>query len=214
MRRNRCRHICAPAGSGHRPTVISGRNDGRRYIRFRRQLPQMLDAAHGKAVAMARKVQRRDGAFAELKQRGTRIAHSVGRRTPTEAGFHIGRQSPVRHVAVARSRRCEAIAMRNAAESAEQWFLLRMSLRRSSALLSRAGRSLPQRRPASVPRRLRPTPRQTYFVILSGADRRTQRAQRPLADYASQGIERQTKCSQESMTNNKESDSSSLCSSE
>ena len=144
MRRNRCRHICDPAGSGHRPTVISGRNDGRRHIRFRRQLPQMLDAAHGKAVAMARKVQRRDGAFAELKQRGTRIAHSVGRRTPTEAGFHIGRQSPVRHVAVARSRRCEAIAMRNAAEGAKQWFLLRMSMRRR---LFGAGRSLPQRRP-------------------------------------------------------------------
>ncbi len=59
-------------------------------------------------------------------------------------------------------------------------------------------------------RRLRPNPRQTHFVILSGADRRTQRAQRPLADYAEQGGERQTKCSQESMTNNKESDSSSI----
>ncbi len=32
---------------------------------------------------------------------------------------------------------------------------------------SRAGRSLGRRRPASVPRRLRPNPRQTYFVILS-----------------------------------------------
>ena len=31
----------------------------------------------------------------------------------------------------------------------------------------RAGRSLGRRRPASVPRRLRPNPRQTYFVILS-----------------------------------------------
>ena len=48
------------------------------------------------------------------------------------------------------------------------------------------------------------------IVILSEADRRTQRVQRPLADYASQGGERQTKCSQESMTNDKESDSSSV----
>ena len=46
--------------------------------------------------------------------------------------------------------------------------------------------------------------------MLSGADRRTQRAQRPLADYAEQGGERQTKCSQESMRDNRESDSSSI----
>ena len=156
---------------------------------------------------------------------------------------------------------------------------------------SRAGRSLGRRRPASVPRRLRPNPRQTYFVILSvsegsiwgkvtdsssifrspqndnavfalnhfrsgthssarpgrlrgsrlwaragpgrkvfrirkslrdmpaiivilsEADRRTQRVQRPLADYAEQGGERQTKCSQESILG-KVTDSSSLCSSE
>jgi hypothetical protein len=37
------------------------------------------------------------------------------------------------------------------------------------------------------------------IVILSEADRRTQRVQRPLADYAEQGGERQTKCSQESI---------------
>jgi len=67
-----------------------------------------------------------------------------------------------------------AIARRNAAENAEQW-LLRLTLRRSSALLSRAGRSLGRRRPANirlspgVPLRLRPNPRQTYFVILSEA---------------------------------------------
>ena len=163
---------------------------------------------------------------------------------------------------------------------------VRMSLRRSSALSSRAGRSLGRRRPANirlspgVPRRLRPNPRQTYFVILSvsegsiwgkvtdsssifrspqndnavfalnhflsgthssarpgrlrgsrlwaragpgrkvfrirkrkslrdmlaiivilsGANRRTQRVQRPLADYAEQGGERQTKCSQTSVS--------------
>ncbi len=87
--------------------------------------------------------------------------------------------------------------------------LLRLPLRRSSALLSRAGRSLGRRRPASVPRRLRPNPRQTYFVILSEVDRRTQRVQRPLADYASQGGERQTKCSQGSIWG-KVTDSSSI----
>ncbi len=36
-------------------------------------------------------------------------------------------------------------------------------------------------------------------VMLSEADRRTQRVQRPLADYALQGGERQTKCNQESV---------------
>ena len=71
-----------------------------------------------------------------------------------------------------------------------------------------AGRSLGRRRPASVPRRLRPNLKP--FVILNEVDRRTQREQRPLADYAEQGGERQTKCSQESMRDNRESDSSSL----
>ena len=42
-------------------------------------------------------------------------------------------------------------------------------------------------------------PRQPYFVILNGANRRTQRVQRPLADSSEQGGERQTKCSQESV---------------
>ncbi len=56
----------------------------------------------------------------------------------------------------------------NAAEGAEQWFLYEC---RSSALLSRAGRSLGLRRPANirlspgVPRRLRPNPKP--FVILN-----------------------------------------------
>ena len=51
---------------------------------------------------------------------------------------------------------------------------VRMSLHRSSALSSRAGRSLGRRRPANirlstgVPRRLRPNLK-PYFVILSGA---------------------------------------------
>ena len=37
------------------------------------------------------------------------------------------------------------------------------------------------------------------FVILNEVDRRTQRTQKPLADSAEQGGERQTKCSQESV---------------
>ena len=37
------------------------------------------------------------------------------------------------------------------------------------------------------------------FVILNEVDRRTQRVQRPLADYAEQGGERQTQCSQTSV---------------
>ena len=43
-------------------------------------------------------------------------------------------------VAVARSRRCGAIANRECSGGCEQWFLLQMSMRRA-ALLSRAGRS-------------------------------------------------------------------------
>ncbi len=53
-------------------------------------------------------------------------------------------------------------------------------------------------------------PRQPYFVILSEVDRRTQRAQKPLADYAEQGGERQTKCSQESVYVYFYTDSSSI----
>ena len=92
--------------------------------------------------------------------------------------------------------------------------LLRLSLRRSSALLSRAGRSLARRRPANirlspgVPRRLRPNLKP--FVILNEVDRRTQREQRPLADYAEQGGERQTQCSQESVYVYFYTDSSSI----
>ncbi|MDE6827876.1 MAG: hypothetical protein K2P46_04060, partial [Alistipes sp.] len=70
----------------------------------------------------------------------------------------------------------------------------------------------PQPRPAEARKRAPQAAPESkpYFVILSEANRQTQRAQRPLADYAEQGGERQTKCSQKSMTNDKESDSSSI----
>ncbi len=90
----------------------------------------------------------------------------------------------------------------NAAEGAEQWFC--KECRRVVRFFS-AGRSLGRRRPANirlspgVPRRLRPNPRQTYFVILSVSEESFSLAnQRPRTDYAEQGGERQTKCSQES----------------
>ncbi len=133
-----------------------------------------LDAAHGKSpaaiVAVKRRYRIRDGT-----QKTSIGAAGSGRRRRPTAGLSADiRQNTRRRVAVARSRRCKAIAQRNAAEGAEQW-LLRLTLRRSSALLSRAGRSLGRRRPANirlspgVPLRLRPNPRQTYFVILSEA---------------------------------------------
>ena len=91
----------------------------------------------------------------------------------------------------------------NAAEGAEQWFC--KECRRVVRFFS-AGRSLGRRRPANirlspgVPRRLRPNPRQTYFVILSVSEESFSLAnQRPRTDYAEQGGERQTKCSQESV---------------
>ncbi len=100
-----------------------------------------------------------------------------------------------------------AIANRNAAEDAEQWFLLQLPVHRA-ALLSRAGRSLGRRRPANirlspgVPRRLRPNLK-PYFVILSGAKNlfwaRLQMfrcAQHDGCSGSSQRSERQTKCSQ------------------
>jgi hypothetical protein len=82
----------------------------------------------------------------------------------------------------------------------EQWFYCDC---RCVVRLFSAGCSLGRRRPANirlapgVPRRLRPNLKP--FVILNEVDRRTQRVQRPLADYAEQGGERQTKCSQESI---------------
>ena len=48
------------------------------------------------------------------------------------------------------------------------------------------------------------------FVILNEVDRRTQRTQKPLADSAEQGGERQTKCSQESVYVYFYTDSSSI----
>ncbi len=76
---------------------------------------------------------------------------------------------------------------------------VRMTLRHSSALSSRAGRSLGRRRPASVPRRLRPE-----YQALCHSERSEESFslanQRPRTDYAEQGGERQTKCSQTSVS--------------
>ena len=107
-----------------------------------------------------------------------------------------------------------AIANRNAAENAEQWFTANVN---AVHLVRNVGRSLrgtlaglrcgrhgsKSRTTATANRSPGPAaivpPRQPYFVILNEVDRRTQREQRPLADYAEQGGERQTKCSQESI---------------
>ena len=66
-----------------------------------------------------------------------------------------------------------------------------------------------RKHPAVARRAPQAAPESKPFVILSGANRRTQRVQRPLADYASQGGERQTKCSQGSIWG-KVTDSSSI----
>ncbi len=78
---------------------------------------------------------------------------------------------------------------------------------RGSRLWARAG---PGRKVFRIRKRTEPA----ISVMLSEANRRTQRVQRPLADYAEQGGERQTKCSQESVYVYFYTDSSSLCSSE
>ncbi len=117
----------------------------------------MLDAAHGKTVGSATGVQWLHVFCVTPKVACAYVLRRFGRRRPGCADRAGIRQGSRLTEAVARSRRCVAIAQRNAAEGAEQWFLLQLPVHRA-ARLSRAGRSLGRRRPASVPRRLRPNP--------------------------------------------------------
>ncbi len=159
-------------------------------------------------------------------------AVSESRRRPYCTRTADAAEGSRRAVAVARSRRCEAIAMRNAAEreqnnskctiqnseliefsSKAQFHRCHSEAKPKNRLISNIHFSCarPSRpRAQGLPYQKEPAGHACRNVMLSESNRRTQRAQRPLADYASQGGERQTQCSQESMRDNRESDSSSI----
>ena len=147
-----------------------------------------LDAAHGKAARTVVVGQRVRHVRTETQPGTVRMPRRIGRRSPRIAATADVVQGSRPLGAVARSRRCKAIARRNAAEGAEQWFLLRMSMRllRTECRAQPAGHACgpPLREAAAhtarrVERRQRrnhppgPTaivpPRQPYFVILNGA---------------------------------------------
>ncbi len=83
-----------------------------------------MDAAHGKTESTrpAPSIQRLHTAGTESEIARIGAARETGRRSKVIAARTTARQGSRRLAAVARSRRCEAIARRNAAEDAEQWF--------------------------------------------------------------------------------------------
>jgi len=173
-----------------------------------------LDAAHGNGDRPERqRTAVRRAHLRRIEPQGTRDTHRSGkrRRGPPTTAHADAAQGSRRADAVARSRRKRAITKRNAAKDAEQWFTA-IDVASFFGSFEPCG---PQPCPAEARKhpavagrapRLRPNPKP--FVILNEVDRRTQREQRPLADYAEQGGERQTKCSQESILG-KVADSSS-----
>jgi len=104
-------------------------NPVRQQPGHRQQLPRRyLDAAHGETHRTVVAVQRIDEPRAEVERPRIAIARRLRRGGPPPSAV-VAQQVSRRMVAVARSRRCVAIAEWNAAESAEQWFSERMSMR-------------------------------------------------------------------------------------
>ena len=88
-----------------------------------------LDSAHGAGRNPVASGKRMRNVRSEGKKTGMQVARNPRRRSPHVAAHADFRQGSRLTVAEARSRRCKAIANRNAAEGAEQWFLQRMSMR-------------------------------------------------------------------------------------
>jgi hypothetical protein len=199
-----------------------------------------LDAAHGKSpaaiVAVKRRYRIRDG----TQKTSIGAAGSGRRRRPTADLSADIRQNTRRRVAVARSRRKRAITQRNAAEGAEQWFTAIVvasffgsfepcgpqpcpaQARKHPAVAGRAPQAASESQALCHSERSGSTnaARAETACGLCRARRRKTNAvqsrifslanQRPRTDYASQGRERQTKCSQESVYVYFYTDSSSI----
>ncbi len=82
----------------------------------------MLDAAHGERIGALAVVQRLHRSGVEPQVPCLLIAGKERRRSPVPTVRADAPQGSRRRVAVACSRRCKAIAQRNPAEGAEQWF--------------------------------------------------------------------------------------------
>ncbi len=108
----------------------------RNFGSFRPQLPcRCLDAAHGASYGANAGIQRVQEARIEFQE----TCFGIRRRRRTIAAVRADVPQGSRRLgAVARSKRCGAIAMGNAAEDTEQWFLLRMSMRRAALRAVRA----------------------------------------------------------------------------
>ncbi len=117
------------AGSCARVRVCLGvfrRNVGS----FRRQLPcRCLDAAHGASYGANAGIQRVQEARIEFQE--TCFGVRRGRRTIAAVRATVP-QGSRRLGAVARSKRCEAIAKRECGGGCEQWFLLQLPVHRGS----------------------------------------------------------------------------------
>ncbi len=132
-----------------------------------------MDAVHGAPERRIGRMQRANIAVLEV-QTAARTASigTAGRRSPRKSGdAHTAQDSRV-EAAVARSRHCEAIAERNAAEGAEQGFLLQLPVYRGSfepcgpqpcPAEARKHPAVAGRAPQAAPAPLR----LPYFVILS-----------------------------------------------
>ncbi len=99
----------------------------------------MLDAAHGQRVGPVVRVQGVHVGCSEPDVARARMVGRKGRRRPPPTAVADGRQGSRRVVAVARSRRCEAIAGMNAAEGRNNGFCCEC---RCVHLVRNVGRSL------------------------------------------------------------------------
>ena len=98
----------------------------------------MLDAAHGDTVRASEPPKRAHAFRPEVERAGVEIAGRKRRRKPPMPAGTDSIQDSRLTGAVARSRRSKAVARMNAAEGAEQWFLLRLPVRRSALRAVRA----------------------------------------------------------------------------
>jgi hypothetical protein len=199
-----------------------------------------LDAAHGKSRSPTRKVQRAHAARAETQIADAAGTSKQRRRRVDVTTHTAVHQVSHRLVAVARSRRKRAITQRNAAEGAEQWFTAIVvasffgsfepcgpqpcpaQARKHPAVAGRAPQAASESQALCHSERSGSTnaARAETACGLCRARRRKTNAvqsrifslanQRPRTDYASQGRERQTKCSQESVYVYFYTDSSSI----
>ncbi len=177
-----------------------------------------LDAAHGKAARTVVVGQRIRHVRTETQPGTVRMPRRIGRRSPRIAATADVVQGSRPLGAVARSRRCGAIAKRECGGGCGTMVFATIA-GTSCGSFELCG---PQPWPAQARKHPAVAGRAPQAASESQALCHSERSEesfslanrRPRTDYASQGGERQTKCSQESVYVYFYTDSSSLCSSE